>query len=59
MLKIWNKSWELFEIRLLKAQPIQAKLGENGLDRLCYLAGNSQTAPMIFFIFSAHFLKIL
>ena len=27
-----------------------------GLDWLCYLAGNSQTAPMIFFhIFSIHF----
>ena len=30
-------------------------LGENGLDWLCYLAGNFQTAPTIFFIFSGYF----
>jgi hypothetical protein len=33
----------------LIAQPIQPTLSENGLDWLCYLAGNSQTAPTIFF----------
>ena len=31
------------------AQPIQPNLGENGLDWLCYLAGNFQVAPTIFF----------
>jgi hypothetical protein len=34
---------------------IQPNLGENGLDWLCYLAGNFQTAPRIFFIFSGYF----
>ena len=29
-------------------------LDENGLDWLCYLAGNFQTAPMIFFISSGY-----
>jgi hypothetical protein len=38
------------------AQPIQPHLGENGLDWLCYLAGNFQTAPMIFLhIFRIYF----
>ena len=36
------------------AQPIQPNLGENWPDWLCYLAGNFQTAPTIFFIFSAY-----
>jgi hypothetical protein len=31
-------------------------LGENELDWLCYLAGNFQTAPTNFFIFSGYFL---
>ena len=31
------------------AQSIQPNLGENGLDWLCYLAGNFQMAPTIFF----------
>ena len=30
-------------------------MGENGLDWLCYLAGNFQTAPTFFFIFSGFF----
>ena len=30
-------------------------MGQNGLDWLCYLAGNFQTAPTIFFIFSGYF----
>ena len=42
-------------------QPIQPNLGGNGMDWLCYLAGNSQTAPMIFsnfqYIFFIHFIK--
>ena len=33
------------------AQQIQSNLSGNGLDWLCYLAGNYQTAPTIFFIF--------
>ena len=33
-------------------QPIQPNLSGNGLDWLYYLAGNSQTAPTIFFKFS-------
>ena len=38
------------------AQPIQPNLGEKGLDWLCYLAGNSQTAPTNFFqTFSIYF----
>ena len=36
-------------------EPIQPNLGENGLDWLCYLAGNFQRAPTIFFIFSEYF----
>ena len=43
--------WVLNEI-----QPISTQIGLNGL---CYLAGNSQTAPMIFFKFSGYvFLRI-
>ena len=38
------------------AQPIQPNLGENGLDWLCYLAGNFQTTPKIFYIFRILFL---
>ena len=37
------------------AQAIQPNLRENGLDWLCYLASNFQTAPTIFFIFSGCF----
>ena len=37
------------------AQPIQPNLRENGLDWLCYLSGNFQTTPTIFFIFSGFF----
>ena len=44
-----KKSWVLFRICLLKAQPIKPNLGENGLDWLFYLVGNFQTAPTIFF----------
>ena len=38
------------------AQPIQPNLSGNGPDWLCCLAGNFQTAPTIFFIFSAYVL---
>ena len=34
---------------------LNKNLSGNGLDWLCYLAGNSQMAPMIFFIFSGYF----
>ena len=44
------------EVACQIAQPIQSNLGENGLDWLSYLAGNFQTAPTIFFIFSGYFL---
>ena len=44
-----KKSWEP-----ILAQPIHPNLCENGLDWLCYLAGNSQTAPSIFFKFSGY-----
>ena len=44
----------------LPAQPIQPISTQIGLDWLCYLAGNSQTAPMIFFhIFSIIFFNYL
>ena len=33
-------------------QPIQPIFTQIGLNRLCYLAGNFQTAPTIFFKFS-------
>ena len=36
------------------AQPIRPNLSGNGLNWLCYLAGNSQTAPIIFFKFSGY-----
>ena len=42
------------EVACKIAQPIQPNLGENGLDCLCYLAGNFQTAPTIFFRSSAY-----
>ena len=38
---------------------LSADLGGNGLDWLCYLAGNSQTAPTIFFKLSAYILKMI
>ena len=41
------------------AQPIQPNLGGNGLDWLCYLAGNSQTAPTIFFKLSVYLFLII
>ena len=50
MKKVMGAIWEL---------PIQPNLGENGLDWLWFLAGNSQMAPTIFFIFSANFLYII
>ena len=50
-----KKSWEQFKICLLIAQSIQPNLVENGLDWLCYLAGNFQMAPTIFF----HIFRIL
>ena len=34
-------------------------MGENGLDWLCYVAGNFQTAPRIFFIFSGYYFWII
>ena len=48
----------LLEIACQIAEPIQSNLGENGLDWLCYLAGNFQTAPTFFFqIFRIYFLN--
>ena len=41
----------------MRCAPIQHNLGENGLDWLCYLAGNFQTAPMIFSYFQDIFLN--
>ena len=41
------------------AQPIQPNLSGNGLDWLCYLFGNSQTAPTIFFKFSGYIFLII
>ena len=53
-----KKNLEPFTSCLLNliAQPIQPNLGESGLDWLSYLAGNFQTAPTIFFIFSGYVL---
>ena len=50
----WNVKWPEKDACYI-AQPIQPNLDENGLDWLCYSAGNFQTAPMIFFIFSGYF----
>ena len=44
--------WVLNEI-------IQPNLSGNGLNWLCYLAGNSQTAPTIFFKFSGYVFLII
>ena len=41
---MWGQKW------FVGSKP---NLSGNGLDWLCYLAGNSKTAPTIFFIFSA------
>ena len=49
MKKIMGAVWEL-----PAKYPISTQIG---LDWLCYLAGNSQTAPTIFFIFSGYFFK--
>ena len=51
--KIMGAVWELPAKQHSQFQP---NLSENGLDWLCYLAGNYQTAPMIFFqTFRIHF----
>ena len=44
--KIAGAVWEL---SAKKAQPIQSISTQIGLDWLCYLAGNSQTAHMLVF----------
>ena len=55
MLKIWKRTWEPFGSCLLNSTANLTQFGfGNGLDWLCYLAGNSQMAPTIFFIFSAY-----
>ena len=38
---------------------LNKNLSGNGLDWLCYLAGNSQMAPMIFFKFSGYIFLII
>ena len=55
ILKIKKKSWEPFGSYLLNSKANPAHLSGNGLDWLCYLAGNSKTAATIFFIFSGYF----
>ena len=42
-----------------KAQLIQPNLSEDWLDWLCYLAGNSQMAPTIFFKLSVYIFLII
>ena len=39
------------------AQPIQSNLGENGLDWLCFVAGNFKTHPQLFPYFQDSFLN--
>ena len=48
--KVLKKSWETFGSYL----SIQPNLNGNGLDWLCYLAGDSQMASMKSFIFSGY-----
>ena len=52
--------WVLNEI-IKKTYPENLKkiVGAVGLDWLCYLAGNSQMAPMIFFKFSGYIFFII
>jgi hypothetical protein len=47
MKKLVGAVWEL--------QPIQPIFTQIGLNWLCYLPGNSQTAHTVFFIFSGYF----
>ena len=56
VLKIWKKLWEPFGSYLLNSTAIQSISTQIGLDWLCYLAGNSQTAPTIFLKFLGYFL---
>ena len=51
--KIVGAVWDL------PAQPIQPISTQIGPDWLCYLAGNSQTAPTIFSKFSAYIFLII
>ena len=44
-----------YTIQNVQREPISTQIW---LDWLCYLAGNSQTTPSFFSIFSAYFLKL-
>ena len=54
-----KKLWVPLGVTCQTAQPIQPISSQIGLTWLCYLAGNSQTAPTIFFIFLAYALFII
>ena len=52
--------WFLDEITFeIYAESLKKIVGGNGLDWLCYLAGNFQTAPTIFFKLSAYISKVI
>ena len=51
---IWVKN-----VRAIVVCGFLRNLSGNGLDWLCYLAGNSQTAPTIFFKFSGYIFLII
>ena len=60
MKKIWKKNLgNRLGVTCWIAQPIQSNLSGNGLDLLCYLADNTQTAHTFFFIFSAYIFLII